>query len=118
MIGKALHQLRPSKLWCPPPPYAPAPATPTYSDAGNARPSPIIPRAVSATLSPLLRDQVFRIGHLGNMNELMLAGALSGAEMAMNDSGMSVKLGSGVGKALEYWHQTSRVIKTRESLLQ
>ena len=59
-----------------------------------------------------------RIGHLGNMNELMLAGALSGAEMAMNDSGMSVKLGSGVGKALEYWHQTSRVIKTRESLLQ
>ena len=52
------------------------------------------------------------------MNELMLAGALSGAEMAMNDSGMSVKLGSGVGKALEYWHQTSRVIKTRESLLQ
>lgn len=65
-----------------------------------------------------VNGKVFRIGHLGNMNELMLAGALSGAEMAMNDSGMSVKLGSGVGKALEFWHQTSRVIKTRESLLQ
>jgi hypothetical protein len=26
-------------------------------------------------------------GHLGNMNELMLAGALAGAEMSMRDAG-------------------------------
>jgi alanine-glyoxylate transaminase/serine-glyoxylate transaminase/serine-pyruvate transaminase len=55
---------------------------------------------------------------LGNLNELMLAGALCGAEMAMNDAGMSIKPGSGVGKAIEYWHKTAKVIKTRESFVQ
>lgn len=60
---------------------------------------------------------MFRIGHLGNMNELMLAGALVGAEMAMIDSGISIKPGSGVARATEYWHKTGSVIKTRESLL-
>ena len=62
--------------------------------------------------------QVFRIGTLGNLNELMLAGALCGAEMAMNDAGMKIKPGSGVGRAIEYWHSTAKVIKTRESLVQ
>lgn len=66
----------------------------------------------------LTSRQVFRIGHLGNMNELMLAGALAGAEMAMIDSGMTIKPGSGVGPAIEYWNKTAKVIKTRESLLQ
>ncbi len=61
---------------------------------------------------------MFRIGHLGNMNELMLVSALAGAEMAMIDSGISVKPGSGVGKAIEYWQKSASVIKTRESLLQ
>ena len=51
------------------------------------------------------------------MNELMLAGALAGAEMSMIDAGMNIKPGSGVGPAVEYWHKTSSVIKTRESLL-
>lgn len=65
----------------------------------------------------LFKTQVFRIGHLGNMNELMLAGALAGAEMAMIDSGMNIKPGSGLGPAIEYWNKTAKVIKTRESLL-
>ncbi len=56
-------------------------------------------------------------GHLGNMNELMLVSALAGAEMAMRDAGLAITPGSGVGKAIEYWHSTSKVIRTRESLL-
>jgi alanine-glyoxylate transaminase/serine-glyoxylate transaminase/serine-pyruvate transaminase len=56
-------------------------------------------------------------GHLGNMNELMLVSALAGAEMAMRDAGLPITPGSGVGKAIEYWHQTSKVLPTRESLL-
>jgi alanine-glyoxylate transaminase/serine-glyoxylate transaminase/serine-pyruvate transaminase len=52
------------------------------------------------------------------MNELMLCGALSGAEMSMRDVGMDIVPGSGVGKAIEYWNKTAKVIKTRESLMQ
>lgn len=52
------------------------------------------------------------------MNELMLVSALAGAEMAMIDSGISIKPGSGVGKAIEYWQKSASIIKTRESLLQ
>lgn len=63
-----------------------------------------------------VNGKVFRIGHLGNMNELMLVGALGGAEMAMRDAGMDIKPGSGVGAAVAYWHKTSAVIPTRESL--
>jgi len=31
--------------------------------------------------------KLFRIGHLGDLNELMLLGAIGGAEMAMMDAG-------------------------------
>jgi alanine-glyoxylate transaminase/serine-glyoxylate transaminase/serine-pyruvate transaminase len=47
--------------------------------------------------------KVFRIGHLGWLNEVMVAQALAGAEMAMRDSGIMVTPGSGVGAATEYW---------------
>ena len=43
--------------------------------------------------------KVFRIGHLGDMNELMILSALAGTEMALCDSGIDVTLGSGVGAA-------------------
>lgn len=65
-----------------------------------------------------INGKVFRIGHLGNMNELMLAGALCGVEMAMIDCGMDIVPGSGVAKAIDYWQKMSKVIPTRESLLQ
>jgi alanine-glyoxylate transaminase/serine-glyoxylate transaminase/serine-pyruvate transaminase len=55
--------------------------------------------------------KVFRIGHLGDLNELMLCGALSGAEMAMRDIGIDVKPGSGVGAATEYWRQTAKPVQ-------
>lgn len=65
-----------------------------------------------------VNGKVFRIGHLGNMDELMMCSALAGAEMAMIDSGMNITPGSGIGKAIDYWQKTSSVIKTRESLVQ
>jgi alanine-glyoxylate transaminase/serine-glyoxylate transaminase/serine-pyruvate transaminase len=54
--------------------------------------------------------KVFRIGHLGDLNELMLMSALSGAEMAMRDIGIPVEAGSGVAAAEEYYRQTARPI--------
>ncbi len=47
--------------------------------------------------------KVFRIGHLGWLNEVMVCGALSAAEMALRDCGVKVAPGSGVGAALEHF---------------
>ena len=47
--------------------------------------------------------RVFRIGHLGEVNELMLLGAIAGAEMSMRDLGMDIAPGSGVAAAEEYY---------------
>ena len=63
--------------------------------------------ALGAGLSKVA-GKVFRIGHLGDLNELMLAGAISGAEMAMRDIGIKVEPGSGVGAATEYWRKTAK----------
>lgn len=53
--------------------------------------------------------KVFRIGHMGSMNTLTLAGALGGVEMAMCDVGIPVELGSGVGAALQHWRATEDI---------
>src|SRR5262245_5612443 len=53
--------------------------------------------------------KVFRIGHLGNLNELMILTALAGAEMAMCDAGINVAPGSGVGAAQEYFRHSHRI---------
>ena len=45
--------------------------------------------------------KVFRIGHLGDFNELMLAGTLSGVEMGLMKSSIPFKKG-GILKALEF----------------
>jgi len=51
-----------------------------------------------------MAGKLFRIGHLGDVNELMLLGALAGAEMSMRDVGiMQIVPGSGVAAAEEYW---------------
>ncbi len=47
--------------------------------------------------------RVFRIGHLGDLNEIMLMGALAGSEMTMRDLGVSITAGSGVGAAEEFY---------------
>jgi alanine-glyoxylate transaminase / serine-glyoxylate transaminase / serine-pyruvate transaminase len=54
--------------------------------------------ALGAGLSQVA-GKLFRIGHLGDLNELMLLGAIAGAEMAMRDVGIEIALGSGVGAA-------------------
>ncbi|HEX7532564.1 MAG TPA: aminotransferase class V-fold PLP-dependent enzyme [Methyloceanibacter sp.] len=54
--------------------------------------------ALGAGLSQMA-GKLFRIGHLGDLNELMLLGAISGAEMAMRDVGIEIELGSGVAAA-------------------
>ena len=47
-----------------------------------------------------LQGKVFRIGHLGHFNDLMLAGTLSGVEMGLRLARVPIK-GSGVQAALE-----------------
>ncbi|MDA9056200.1 aminotransferase class V-fold PLP-dependent enzyme [Alphaproteobacteria bacterium] len=50
--------------------------------------------------------KVFRIGHLGWLNETMVLRALGGVEMAMRDAGIPFQAGSGVGAAVEYYSDT------------
>ena len=53
--------------------------------------------------------KLFRIGHLGDLNELMCLGAITGAEMAMRDAGINVRPGSGAGAAEEHYRQQAGV---------
>jgi len=48
-----------------------------------------------------LADKVFRIGHLGDFNDLMLAGTLSGIEMGLAVAGVPHRPG-GIKAALDY----------------
>jgi alanine-glyoxylate transaminase / serine-glyoxylate transaminase / serine-pyruvate transaminase len=48
-----------------------------------------------------IADQVFRIGHLGDFNDLMLAGTLSGVEMGLELAGVPYRK-QGVSAALAY----------------
>ena len=50
--------------------------------------------------------KLFRIGHLGDLNELMLLGSIAGSEMAMLDIGMKIEPGSGVAAAQSYWRNS------------
>ena len=47
--------------------------------------------------------RVFRIGHLGMLDEIMLLGAIAGAEMALSDIGVPIELGSGVAAAQAHY---------------
>lgn len=66
--------------------------------------------ALSVSLGEIA-GQAFRIGHLGDMNELMILTPLAGAEMAMKDLGLPVELGSGVAAAQEFLRGTSTVVR-------
>lgn len=48
-----------------------------------------------------VKGKVFRIGHLGDFNDLMLAGTLSGVEMGLKKAGIPYKPG-GIVAALDY----------------
>ena len=62
--------------------------------------------ALGAGLSKVA-GKLFRIGHLGDLNELMLLGAIGGAEMAMMDVGVKIEPGSGVAAAQKFWRNNS-----------
>ena len=53
-----------------------------------------------------LADRVFRIGHLGDFNDLMLAGTLSGVEMGLGLAGVPHEKG-GTLAALDYLAETA-----------
>jgi len=54
-----------------------------------------------------LQGKVFRIGHLGDFNDLMLAGTLSGVEMGLSLAGIPHAKG-GVNAALDYLTEEAR----------
>lgn len=70
--------------------------------------------ALGAGLSKVA-GKLFRIGHLGDLNEVMLMGAIAGAEMAMLDVGVDVRPGSGVAAASNYWRSHDPVPKRKAS---
>ncbi len=54
-----------------------------------------------------MAGKLFRIGHLGDLNELMLMSGIAGAELAMSEVGIPLTLGSGVGAAGDCWRKTA-----------
>ena len=54
-----------------------------------------------------LADKVFRIGHLGDFNELMLMGTLAGVEMGLGQAGIPHRKG-GVQAAMDYLAAANR----------
>jgi alanine-glyoxylate transaminase/serine-glyoxylate transaminase/serine-pyruvate transaminase len=55
--------------------------------------------------------RVFRIGHLGSLNELMVLSYLGGAEMAMYDAGIRFEPGAGVGAAVTRFSERSETLR-------
>jgi len=49
-----------------------------------------------------MKGKVFRIGHLGSLNELDLLGGLAGVEMILKDCGLPFRAGAGLGAAEEF----------------
>src|ERR1700675_1722905 len=68
--------------------------------------------ALGACLSKVAA-KLFRIGHLGDLNELMLLGGIAGSEMAMLDVGAKLEPGSGVAAAQNYWRSNPPAIAAK-----
>ena len=51
--------------------------------------------------------KVFRIGHLGWLNEVMVLASVSAAELTLLDCGVDLAPGSGVGAAIEHFRRTA-----------
>ncbi|MGH7322096.1 MAG: pyridoxal-phosphate-dependent aminotransferase family protein [Candidatus Rokuibacteriota bacterium] len=67
-------------------------------------------RALDLSLGVGLGDvkgKVFRVGHLGSLNELELLGGLAGIEMTLRGFGIMVPLGAGVAAAEQYLVETA-----------
>jgi alanine-glyoxylate transaminase / serine-glyoxylate transaminase / serine-pyruvate transaminase len=59
--------------------------------------------------------RVFRIGHLGDLNEIMCLMALGGSEMAMRDLGIPIEAGSGVAAAQEYYRTARSTLEIKKA---
>lgn len=57
--------------------------------------------------------KIFRIGHLGDLNEVMCLAALSSAEMALADAGAKVELGAGVSAAQNYYREATAALEAQ-----
>ncbi len=67
-------------------------------------------RTLELPLGPGLgevKGKIFRIGHLGSLNELELLGALAGVEMTLTSFGVPIPLGAGLAAAETYLLQTA-----------
>jgi alanine-glyoxylate transaminase / serine-glyoxylate transaminase / serine-pyruvate transaminase len=58
-----------------------------------------------------LNGGVFRIGHLGWLNEIMVMQALCGVELAMRDVGIPFEPGAGAGAAVRYLSDTGQAVR-------
>ena len=54
-----------------------------------------------------VKGKVFRIGHLGSLNELELLGGLAGVELTLKTFGVSLRLGAGLAAAEQYLLDTA-----------
>jgi alanine-glyoxylate transaminase/serine-glyoxylate transaminase/serine-pyruvate transaminase len=70
--------------------------------------------ALGAGLSKVA-GKLFRIGHLGDLNELMLLGGIAGSELAMLDVGVKIEPGSGVAAAQNYWRKNAAQSKNESA---
>jgi len=71
------------------------------SDAYIAHASKFLGMSLGVGLGAV-KGKVFRIGHLGNLNELELLGGLAGVELTLKSFGVDVRLGAGLAAAEEY----------------
>jgi aspartate aminotransferase-like enzyme len=69
---------------------------------------PAIRRALDRAAHPDL-GRAFRIGHLGDLNDLLLMGTLCGIEMGLELAGVPFRRG-GVAAALEHLVQTTAAV--------
>ncbi len=54
-----------------------------------------------------VKGKIFRIGHLGSLNELELLGGLAGVELTLKSFGVNVRLGAGLAAAEQYLLETA-----------
>ena len=60
-----------------------------------------------------VKGKVFRVGHLGSLNELELLGALAGVEMTLKSFGVPVPVGAGLAAAESYLLETAPAVSWR-----
>ncbi len=59
--------------------------------------------------------KVFRIGHLGDLNELMVLSALGTVELVLRDIGVPFQSGASVEAEIDYFHATGPIVQLREA---